>query len=703
MLIKIGIILLSLAASASILWVYYDATNNRIGKIRRGGLFSFSAGEWASYCLLLWFVFFPLYLYKRKYLIEKAQSDPIEVSNTKIKLGVLGVFSFILIIIPALNIDSSDFTFSSSDAYVFEEIEDKMNGNKVMATKEEISSDGLFYTKLSLICDIKNKNLNFDLTSYESPKGKDNNLQSLKLVTADEFLVGKIKFDTSNPSSNTISLRTLQEYNQSIDSSKFNNLFSFNISLQRNLSNLLSKALDDKEYMTFVNSAKALMISPEGKRMAAGGAVVGGRIEKLIPGLDIANATQVSYWLINSLSSVTDDMTQLNIAAKNSISGADFLENLGKDILIEYQNEHGVVQVNFSLNESEVKKVINACRVEAPKDVKAVAPIIEKPKFIIPAEVVSAPLQTYFPIQEDSGGRYNTNKFILIYYALCKCEVNYEQIAQTVSYEYRDEKDIFKKKDILNYLKPLVDKDMTYIRAKRMVVFPVSLDYNLLKEYNFDLKSFPFSQNIALFPPLMSKPINGLEEGGLGIRITNNNDFNDGIQVPNENQARLIEEKRAKRGVMIIKVYAYVENVGIEKIESLNNQDTLIVELNVVRLGLEGEPSSPLIAEPVLTAPVVAEPVPTTPVVAEPITWAPSFDCTKASTGAERLICNSRELSEIDVKMSQVFKKEINSSVDKTPLKDSQRKWRKNTRDACSDSSCMLKAYQTRIDEISIH
>ena len=82
--------------------------------------------------------------------------------------------------------------------------------------------------------------------------------------------------------------------------------------------------------------------------------------------------------------------------------------------------------------------------------------------------------------------------------------------------------------------------------------------------------------------------------------------------------------------------------------------------------------------------------------------WSPSFDCAKASTGPERLICSSKELSEADVQLNQAYKAAINKSTNVNELKNSQRTWRKTIRDACSNSDCMLNAYQMRINEIKI-
>lgn len=83
------------------------------------------------------------------------------------------------------------------------------------------------------------------------------------------------------------------------------------------------------------------------------------------------------------------------------------------------------------------------------------------------------------------------------------------------------------------------------------------------------------------------------------------------------------------------------------------------------------------------------------------MSFSPSFDCRKASTGSERLICSSKELSAADVKLAQAYKSAANVSSDKGILKSEQNAWRNNERDACSDIECMLAAYQNRLIQLS--
>jgi uncharacterized protein YecT (DUF1311 family) len=120
-------------------------------------------------------------------------------------------------------------------------------------------------------------------------------------------------------------------------------------------------------------------------------------------------------------------------------------------------------------------------------------------------------------------------------------------------------------------------------------------------------------------------------------------------------------------------------------------------------------PASAAIAQPNNPSPVIQQPQ-TAPAVisqtsqsAQPSSndFTPSFDCAKVSTGAERLICGNQQLSAADVKLSQAYQAKRERVLDKDQLKQQQIQWRRTVRDACSDVSCMLKAYQARISELS--
>jgi len=76
----------------SAIWVYLDATKNKIGKVPGAtGLFNMSAGAWAVVTLGLWLVGLPAYLMKRASLIERAGESPIPVSGRGLKTAALSI------------------------------------------------------------------------------------------------------------------------------------------------------------------------------------------------------------------------------------------------------------------------------------------------------------------------------------------------------------------------------------------------------------------------------------------------------------------------------------------------------------------------------------------------------------------------------------------------------------------------------------
>ncbi|MBT8549055.1 hypothetical protein G6721_01800 [Polynucleobacter paneuropaeus] len=105
------------------------------------------------------------------------------------------------------------------------------------------------------------------------------------------------------------------------------------------------------------------------------------------------------------------------------------------------------------------------------------------------------------------------------------------------------------------------------------------------------------------------------------------------------------------------------------------------------------------VATPVeaLKAPVAVAPA--SP-VADNTLFAPSFDCAKASNNAEKMICGDRNLSKLDVQLSQAYSAARDKSADKAQLKSEQIAWVKTSR-ACPDTACLTKALQDRIKQLS--
>ena len=80
---------------------------------------------------------------------------------------------------------------------------------------------------------------------------------------------------------------------------------------------------------------------------------------------------------------------------------------------------------------------------------------------------------------------------------------------------------------------------------------------------------------------------------------------------------------------------------------------------------------------------------------------AASFDCAKANTKIEKLICNNTEISKLDDILSKIYQQVLDHSTDKLNSTKEQRQWLKSVRNACPDLDCLWGAYQTRVDDLA--
>lgn len=78
---------------------------------------------------------------------------------------------------------------------------------------------------------------------------------------------------------------------------------------------------------------------------------------------------------------------------------------------------------------------------------------------------------------------------------------------------------------------------------------------------------------------------------------------------------------------------------------------------------------------------------------------AASFDCKKARTPAEKLICATPALSKADEELGRQYKAARAATMDTKGLRDAQQRWVRK-RDLCADAACMLAAYERRIPEL---
>ena len=104
-------------------------------------------------------------------------------------------------------------------------------------------------------------------------------------------------------------------------------------------------------------------------------------------------------------------------------------------------------------------------------------------------------------------------------------------------------------------------------------------------------------------------------------------------------------------------------------------------------------------AVPVPAAPVpVPVPAAAVPVPAAAAKVSPSFDCTKASNNAEKLVCSDNQLAQLDLELTAAYTKARDRSADPSKLKADQIAWIKMSRQ-CGDKQCLEQAYKMRISQ----
>lgn len=79
---------------------------------------------------------------------------------------------------------------------------------------------------------------------------------------------------------------------------------------------------------------------------------------------------------------------------------------------------------------------------------------------------------------------------------------------------------------------------------------------------------------------------------------------------------------------------------------------------------------------------------------------AASFDCKKARTKAEKLICATPDLSKADEELARQYKAARRATRDAKALRQAQAAWLRRRRDACADAACMLGVYEQRVAEL---
>jgi uncharacterized protein len=83
-----------------------------------------------------------------------------------------------------------------------------------------------------------------------------------------------------------------------------------------------------------------------------------------------------------------------------------------------------------------------------------------------------------------------------------------------------------------------------------------------------------------------------------------------------------------------------------------------------------------------------------------PSAHAASFDCAKASTSVEKMVCGDDKLSQLDSELSAAYKQALEAASNKQTLIHEQRQWIHDVRGICADVTCLTRAYTARLREI---
>jgi len=105
-------------------------------------------------------------------------------------------------------------------------------------------------------------------------------------------------------------------------------------------------------------------------------------------------------------------------------------------------------------------------------------------------------------------------------------------------------------------------------------------------------------------------------------------------------------------------------------------------------------------AKPVVKPAAVSSPAPQ---ATQPVQGAivASFDCSKALSKIEKLICSTLETGDADRRLAAAYASAKSKSSDANALKADQLAWMKQQRNACNDAACLLKTTEARIQALS--
>ena len=145
-------------------------------------------------------------------------------------------------------------------------------------------------------------------------------------------------------------------------------------------------------------------------------------------------------------------------------------------------------------------------------------------------------------------------QLLFTYQALSAMPADYEKIAASISPDYRQQTDDFKKRDILNALKPAIDKEIEKAKETRYFYSDMS---GTVDQFNFDQKFFVLK---SIGEASSFHYMTDVSE--YHYKFINGDKFNK-LVVTDEAQARTIEGLRAKYDNMKLRVYFFIADTEL--------------------------------------------------------------------------------------------------------------------------------------------
>ena len=189
-------------------------------------------------------------------------------------------------------------------------------------------------------------------------------------------------------------------------------------------------------------------------------------------------------------------------------------------------------------------------------------------------------------VQVDSARAYQEVEsgvdLAYIYYALTDLPVDYESLAAEVSEDYRRTTDTFKKKEILDVLRPEIQAKIAALKAHPFV--KVRVDSSSLGHYDMASQSFP----VQGLPLDKGQYLSFNKGGSYRLSITNGADFRQ-LKVADETRARAMEAIVSAKASFSTPAEMYLYAQAADK-------NTHVVQFQLVQVKLKDEKGA-LVAE----------------------------------------------------------------------------------------------------------